>query len=84
MENEITTAEVTQMTTQTYLVSGMTCEHCASAVTSELQELPGVTAVAVDLVAGGVSPVTVTSLEPVDDASVATALDEAGDYRLAH
>ena len=73
----------TQMTARTYLVSGMTCEHCAHAVTRELQELAGVTAVAVDLVAGGASTVTVTSLEPVDEASVATALDEAGDYRLA-
>jgi copper chaperone len=71
------------MNTQIYLVSGMTCEHCAHAVTSELQELAGVSAVAVDLVAGGASTVTVTSHEPLAEASVITALDEAGDYRLA-
>jgi copper chaperone CopZ len=71
------------MTTQTFLVSGMTCEHCAHAVTSELEKLAGVSTVAVDLVTGGESAVTVTSVEPVDEASVVAALDEAGDYRLA-
>jgi copper chaperone CopZ len=71
------------MTTQTYSVSGMTCDHCAHAVTSELKALDGVNDVNVDLVAGGISAVTVTSEQPLDDARVAEALDEAGDYRLA-
>ncbi len=71
------------MTTQTYSVTGMTCGHCAGAVTSELEALDGVTAVDVALVAGGTSTVTVTSEAPLDDAQVAEALDEAGDYRLA-
>ena len=71
------------MTTQTHLVSGLTCEHCAHAVTQELRAIAGVSAVDVDLVAGGVSTVTVTSQQPLDEASVAGALDEAGDYRLA-
>ena len=71
------------MTTQTHLVSGLTCEHCAHAVTQELRAIAGVSTVDVDLVAGGVSTVTVTSRQPLDDASVAAALDEAGDYRLA-
>jgi copper chaperone CopZ len=71
------------MTTQTFSVTGMTCEHCAGAVTGELEELPGVTDVTVDLVAGGTSTVTVASRQPIDEKDVATALDEAGDYRLA-
>jgi copper chaperone CopZ len=71
------------MTTQTYSVTGLTCGHCAGAVTDELKELDGVTAVDVDLVAGGTSTVTVTSESALDTAAVATALDEAGDYRLA-
>jgi copper chaperone len=71
------------MTTQTHLVSGLTCEHCAHAVTQELRAIAGVSAVDVHLVAGGVSTVTVTSQQPLDEASVAGALDEAGDYRLA-
>lgn len=71
------------MSTQTFPVTGMTCGHCVSAVTSELKAIPGVTEVAVDLVAGGTSSVTVDSEKPVDDAQVAAALDEAGAYELA-
>ena len=43
-------------TTTTYAVTGMTCEHCVRAVTSELGALPGVQAVQVELVPGGSSP----------------------------
>jgi copper chaperone len=68
---------------QTYDVTGMTCGHCAGAVTSELKSLDGVHDVDVDLVAGGTSTVTVTSDTPLDEAQVVTALDEAGDYKLA-
>jgi copper chaperone CopZ len=68
---------------QTYSVTGMTCGHCVSAVTGELTQLESVTNVVVDLAAGGTSAVTVTSDNPVDEAAVAEALDEAGDYRLA-
>jgi copper chaperone len=71
------------MTTQTYPVTGMTCGHCAGAVTEELKALDGVSDVRVDLVAGGTSTVTVTSAAPLDEAAVADALDEAGDYKLA-
>ena len=39
------------MSTQTFPVTGMTCGHCVSAVTSEVSALPGVTDVQVDLVA---------------------------------
>ena len=52
-------------------------------MTDERAALPGVANVAVDLVAGGTSSVTVTSEEPVSEADVAAALDEAGDYALA-
>ncbi len=72
------------MSTQTYSVTGMTCGHCASAVTSELRELAGVSDVQVDLVAGGTSTVTVTSEAPLEETQVAAALDEAGDYQLAN
>lgn len=70
------------MTIQSYQVSGMTCGHCVSAVTEELSALPGVTDVAVDLVAGGTSAVTITSDQPLADAVVAERVDEAG-YALA-
>jgi copper chaperone len=71
------------MTSATYQVSGMTCEHCARAVTSELEALDGVTGVAVALVPGGRSAVTVRSEVPLSAEAVAAALDEAGDYRIA-
>lgn len=75
--------EENPMTTQSYAVSGMTCGHCAGAVTSELKSLDGVTDVHVELVAGGTSTVTVISSAPLDKAQVVGALDEAGDYQLA-
>ena len=71
------------MTSMTYQVTGMTCEHCVRAVTEEIESLAGVGAVAVNLVAGGVSAVTVTSNAPLTTEAVAAALDEAGAYRLA-
>jgi copper chaperone len=71
------------MTLTTYQVTGMTCEHCARAVTIEIESLQGVSAVAVDLVPGGTSAVTVTSESPLATEAIAAALDEAGDYRLA-
>ena len=71
------------MTTTTYAVTGMTCEHCAHAVTEELSGLEGVSRVNVDLVPGGDSRVTVTSEAELPEQAVTAALDEAGDYRLA-
>jgi copper chaperone CopZ len=70
------------MTTTVIDVTGMTCEHCVSAVTTELSTLPGVTAVEVDLHAGGITPVTISSASGLDPAAVAAAVDEAG-YELA-
>jgi len=71
------------MTSATYQVTGMTCEHCVHAVTGELKNLDGVTGVTVELVPEGPSVVTVTSNRALPDGVVAAALDEAGDYRLA-
>jgi copper chaperone len=71
------------MTTTTYKVTGMTCEHCAHAVTSEVSALAGVSAVEVQLVPEGVSTVTVTSAAALPEAEVSAALDEAGGYQLA-
>jgi copper chaperone len=70
------------MTTTTYSVDGLTCGHCASAVTAELSALDGVERVDVDLSAGGTSTVVVASARPLAEAAVLEALDEAGDYRL--
>jgi len=67
------------ITTATYMVTGMTCDHCVRAVTTELVLLPGVRSVDVDLVEGAV---TVTSDDPLDLEQVREAVDEAG-YALA-
>jgi copper chaperone CopZ len=65
--------------TQTYPVTGMTCEHCVRAVTGEVSALPGVRTVAVDLAAG---MVRVDSEGPLPREAVRAAIDEAG-YELA-
>ena len=63
------------MTTATYQVTGMTCDHCVRAVTTELVLLEGVRSVDVDLAQGAV---TVTSDGPLDRDEVREAIDEAG------
>jgi copper chaperone len=72
------------MTTTTYTVTGMTCEHCVRAVTTELEALGGVAGVSIELVPDGVSQVTVQSEQPLGTDAVAEALDEAGGYLLAN
>jgi copper chaperone CopZ len=67
------------MTTTVLRVSGMTCEHCVSAVSKELHALPGVTTVSVDLATGQVA---VTADGPLDLDAAEAAVDEAG-YALA-
>jgi copper chaperone len=69
------------MSTQTFAVTGMTCDHCVHAVTQEVSALEGVTDVQINLVAGGDSTVTVESDAPLDVEAVREAVDEAG-YEL--
>jgi copper ion binding protein len=63
------------VTTTTYQVTGMTCDHCVRAVTTELIMLAGVRSVDVDLAGGSA---TVTSDAPLDLEEVREAIDEAG------
>lgn len=72
------------MTTQTIAVAvaGMTCGHCVRSVQEELTALPGVTDVHVELVAGGLSRITITTSVPIDDEDIAAAVEEAG-YSVA-
>jgi copper chaperone len=71
------------MTTTIYAVTGMSCEHCVNAVTTELGSLDGVSAVTVDLVTSGISQVTVASDRPLSEEAVIAALDEAGGYQIS-
>lgn len=63
------------MTTTTFLVPGMTCGHCSSAVTDELSKINGVTKVAVDLES---KKVKIESDVAVDWQIIVDAIDEAG------
>ena len=68
----------TDMTSTTYRVEGMTCDHCVRAVRTEVEAIEGVAEVEVDLATGEVA---VTSAAPLDPATVRAAVDEAG-YEL--
>ncbi|BCW56592.1 heavy metal-associated domain-containing protein [Arthrobacter sp. FX8] len=68
----------TSPTTTTISVSGMTCGHCVSAVSEELEALEGVEEVTVDLNAGGVSTVTITSSKELPPSDIGEAVAEAG------
>jgi copper chaperone len=65
-------------TTQTWTVTGMTCEHCVASVTEEVEALPGVLRTAVRL---DDASLTVEADPPLSDDAVRAAVEEAG-YRL--
>ncbi|CED91635.1 MULTISPECIES: heavy-metal-associated domain-containing protein [Actinomyces] len=68
--------------TTTLRISGMTCDHCVTHVTEELEALDGVKNVSVILNKGGQSVATVVSDVVLSDAALAEAIDEAGAYTL--
>ena len=57
-----------------YTVAGMSCDHCRAAVTEEVEQVAGVTSVAVDL---GTKLVVVRG-EGISDDAVRAAIGEAG------
>jgi copper chaperone len=63
---------------QTYSVTGMSCEHCVAAVSTDVGAVVGVSAVDVDLASGAV----VVSGNRVDGEAVRAAVEAAG-YGLA-
>jgi copper chaperone len=58
----------------TYVVPGMSCDHCKAAVTAQLEQLRGVEDVAIDL---QTKQVTVRAA-PLDDGAVRRAIADAG------
>ncbi|MDQ2751191.1 MAG: cation transporter [Pseudonocardiales bacterium] len=66
------------MPDRTYVVTGMTCEHCTSAVSGEVGKIAGVQGVRVDLATGHI---TVTG-DGYSDDEIEAAVDEAG-YALS-
>ena len=71
------------MSNQIFPVTGLTCGHCVSAITTELRAVAGVTDVKIDLVAGGTSALSVTADNAITEAELTAALEEAGEYQLA-
>ena len=65
------------MTTTEYQVTGMTCGHCEMSVREEVGQVPGVEKIDVSAATG---TLVVTANQPIDDAAVLAAVDEAG-YR---
>lgn len=63
------------MSTTKYQVTGMTCGYCEGAARAELSQIPGVTTVEVSATTGFLE---VTTTDPVDDAAVFAAVEEAG------
>lgn len=66
------------MAQTTLKLEGLTCQHCVGSVTSEIQKLPGVTEVDIDLVNDGVSTATVTSNPTPSAEQLQTAVVNAG------
>jgi copper chaperone len=66
------------MTTAMYSVEGMMCDSCLAAVQEKVQSLSGVTVVVMDLVAGGRSPLIVTSGTRLRADAVRGAVEHVG------
>jgi copper chaperone len=66
------------MSTVGYLVEGMTCGYCMGKVHEKIRSLSGVTKVAMDLVAGGQSPLLVMSETELGADVVRDAVEGAG------
>ena len=63
------------MATTEFTVTGMTCGHCEMSVREEVEEIPGVSVTEVSHQDGRL---VVESDQPVDDAAVKAAVQEAG------
>ncbi|HWM09424.1 MAG TPA: heavy-metal-associated domain-containing protein [Solirubrobacteraceae bacterium] len=65
-------------TTRKYSVNGMSCSHCVLSVREEVAEVPGVSAVDVDLASGHMT----VSGRPFSDDAIRAAVADAG-YEVA-
>ena len=63
------------MTTNEYQVTGMTCGHCELSVREEVEQIPGVEEIQVSAQTGRLA---VRASEPLEDAKVLAAVEEAG------
>lgn len=63
------------MSTQEYNVTGMTCGHCEASVREEVSEINGVSNIQVSASNNSLS---FEADQPIDDATVLAAVEEAG------
>ena len=63
------------MTTTEFQVTGMTCGHCEMSIREEIGQIFGVEDIQVSAQTGRL---VVSSENPIDDAAVLAAVDEAG------
>ncbi len=63
------------MSTIEYQVTGMTCGHCEASVREEVSLVPGVQEIEVSAQTG---KLVISAEEPIDDAAVLSAIEEAG------
>jgi copper chaperone len=59
---------------ESMIIAGMTCNHCVLSVTEEVSEVPGVTAVEVDLASGRMT----VEGEGYSDEAIEAAVADAG------
>jgi copper chaperone CopZ len=62
------------MTTTTYHVAGISCDHCVRAITNEVKDIAGVSTVTVDI------PTKIVTIEHINVAApvLVAAINEAG------
>lgn len=67
------------MITTKLTVAGMTCQNCVNHVTEELNEIPGIAKIDIELGEDGAnSTVRIMSEDRIDDDALEAAIDEAG------
>lgn len=64
------------MATTEFQVTGMTCSHCEKSIRSEVEQIPGVSGIAVSATNGHLA--VTTAGDPVDSSAVLAAVEEAG------
>lgn len=67
---------------QTFSVTGLSCQSCVNHVTEAISGLSGVQSVSVELEPKGASKVHVEAAQPLSDDEVQAALAEEGNYSL--
>ncbi|HXH34168.1 MAG TPA: heavy-metal-associated domain-containing protein [Plantibacter sp.] len=63
------------MTTNEYQVTGMTCGHCEMSIREEVGQIAGVEVTQISAQTGALA---VSSTDPIDDAQILAAVEEAG------